>query len=65
MSGVFRVRNKTVHNEDGVMTSNNEHVLPVGARVLPGIDLTLWFAIVLASLVSVSLCVAGIAIAIH
>ena len=33
------------------MTTDNDVTLPLGARLFPGVDLTLWVAIVLTALV--------------
>ena len=32
------------------MTTDNEVSIPLGARLFPGVDLTLWFAIVISAL---------------
>ena len=45
--------------------SSNEKNTKLGARVLPGVDLTLWFNLVLMTLVALALVGGGVAVAIH
>jgi hypothetical protein len=49
--------------ENGPMNTDNQHTLPLGARLFPGVDLRLWFALIVAATIAVVLLVGALAVA--
>ena len=56
----MRIHGVVTDNE--VMNTDNETTLPLGARFFPGVDLTLWLAIIVTALL-VTVGITGIVIA--
>ena len=47
------------------MSTDHEHSLPLGARLFPGVDLTLWIALMVSALLLTVVVVGGFALALH
>ena len=50
---------------NGIMPTNENETLKLGARLFPGVDLTLWLTLIVTSLLVVVAAVGGVALLIH